>query len=188
MADKEKVKKKKVKKEEKGEEAPPPAPEPEPEPAPPPSAPTSTKSSRHSSKRKAVKRSGSNVFSLFTTQQVAEFKEGNYRMKKCQELLNWGGFKNLFPNIIYDEDNADLPQKKCTEYQPTVMDPQHSRSLSDINTTVKMFQCPFKSRDGSNQGKYLVFSGILSDTLFMVRDENNLKKFIGHYYSREEND
>lgn len=72
------MKKKKVKKEEKGEEAPPPAPEPEPEPAPPPSAPTSTKSSRHSSKRKAVKRSGSNVFSLFTTQQVAEFKEVSF--------------------------------------------------------------------------------------------------------------
>ncbi|MDK3205813.1 hypothetical protein QMQ04_28105, partial [Escherichia coli] len=74
MADKEKVKKKKVKKEEAkeaAEEAPPPAPEPE--------APPSHSSTKHSSRKsssKKVRRSGSNVFSMFTTQQVAEFKEG----------------------------------------------------------------------------------------------------------------
>lgn len=68
------MKKKKVKKEEKAEEE---APAPEPEPAP---APTPKSSTRHSSKssKKAVKRSGSNVFSMFSTQQVAEFKEVNF--------------------------------------------------------------------------------------------------------------
>jgi len=73
MADKEKVKKKKVKKEEAApvEAAPAPAPEPE--------APPSHSSTKHSSRKsssKKVRRSGSNVFSMFTTQQVAEFKEG----------------------------------------------------------------------------------------------------------------
>lgn len=75
-ADKEKVKKKKVKKEEPKEapveEAPAPAPVAEPE------APPSHSSTKHSSRKsssKKVRRSGSNVFSMFTTQQVAEFKE-----------------------------------------------------------------------------------------------------------------
>lgn len=68
---KEKVKKKKVVKKEEKEE---PAHEPEPEPPAPAAAPTRS-STRHSSKKKAVKRSGSNVFSMFSTQQVAEFKE-----------------------------------------------------------------------------------------------------------------
>lgn len=82
MADKEKVKKKKVKKEEKAEEeAPAPAPEPEPAPVTPKS---STRASSKSSK-KAVKRSGSNVFSMFSTQQVAEFKEGFSMMDKDKD-------------------------------------------------------------------------------------------------------
>jgi len=74
MADKEKKVKKTKKKE---EEAPAPAPEPEPAPAPAPepAKKASTKASTGSSKR-AAKRSGSNVFSMFSQTQVAEFKEG----------------------------------------------------------------------------------------------------------------
>ncbi|XP_065205825.1 myosin regulatory light chain 2-like [Planococcus citri] len=75
MADK--VKKKKVKKEEKAEEEappPPPAPAPEPEPAAP--TPKSSTRTSKSSKKKAIKRTSSNVFSMFSTQQVCEFKEG----------------------------------------------------------------------------------------------------------------
>ncbi|XKL66419.1 hypothetical protein PGB90_009839 [Kerria lacca] len=82
MADKEKVKKKKVKKEEKDDVHETVS---EPEPV---SAPAPTKSStRHSSKssKKAVKRSGSNVFSMFSTQQVAEFKEGFSMMDKDKD-------------------------------------------------------------------------------------------------------
>ncbi|CAI6361241.1 unnamed protein product [Macrosiphum euphorbiae] len=78
MADKEKVKKKKVKKEEPKEAAPveeAPAPAPVAEPEAPPSHSSTKHSSRKSSSKK-VRRSGSNVFSMFTTQQVAEFKEG----------------------------------------------------------------------------------------------------------------
>lgn len=82
MADtKEKVKKKKVKKEEPETAAP------EPEPAPAPAPAPARSSTRHSSKssRKAVKRSGSNVFSMFSTQQVAEFKEGFSMMDKDKD-------------------------------------------------------------------------------------------------------
>jgi Ca2+-binding EF-hand superfamily protein len=69
MADKEKkIKKKK----EKTEEAP--APAPEPAPAPAPAASESTRQSSRGSKRQA-KRTGSNVFSMFSQKQVAEFKE-----------------------------------------------------------------------------------------------------------------
>ncbi|KAK6633157.1 hypothetical protein RUM43_012901 [Polyplax serrata] len=67
MADKEK-KVKKTKKKEDG------APEAEAEPAPEAKKP-SVKASTGSSKR-AVKRSGSNVFSMFSQTQIAEFKEG----------------------------------------------------------------------------------------------------------------
>ncbi|XP_050528795.1 myosin regulatory light chain 2 [Daktulosphaira vitifoliae] len=77
MADKEKVKKKKVKKEEAKDAAP--AEEAPPAPAPEPEAPPSHSSTKHSSRKsssKKVRRSGSNVFSMFSTQQVAEFKEG----------------------------------------------------------------------------------------------------------------
>ncbi|KAL0811169.1 hypothetical protein ABMA28_009600 [Loxostege sticticalis] len=68
MADKkEKVKKKKVKEDAPAEEA-----------APAPAAPAATGGSdRQSSRgsRKAAKRTGSNVFSMFSQKQVAEFKE-----------------------------------------------------------------------------------------------------------------
>lgn len=73
-------KEKKVKKTKKKEEEPAPAPAPEPEPAPAPAPESvkkaSTKASSGSSKR-AAKRSGSNVFSMFSQTQVAEFKEVN---------------------------------------------------------------------------------------------------------------
>jgi len=71
MADKEKKKKKKKK-----EEAPPPEPEPAPAPEPEPApSKASTKASSRGSK-KSAKRSGSNVFSMFSQGQIAEFKEG----------------------------------------------------------------------------------------------------------------
>ncbi|CAH0394760.1 unnamed protein product [Bemisia tabaci] len=70
MADKEKKTKKK-KKEEPKEEAPPPK-----EPTPPPPEPEKPVSVKKKSSSKKVKRSGSNVFSMFTQTQVAEFKEG----------------------------------------------------------------------------------------------------------------
>jgi Ca2+-binding EF-hand superfamily protein len=70
MADKEKkVKKKKAKE----EEAPAAEAAPEPAPAPAPAAEPARQSSR-GSKRQA-KRAGSNVFSMFSQKQVAEFKE-----------------------------------------------------------------------------------------------------------------
>ncbi|XP_059491271.1 myosin regulatory light chain 2 [Neocloeon triangulifer] len=71
MADKEKKKKKKSTKE---EAAPAPEPEPAPAPAPAPAAEPARQTSRGS--KKAAKRSGSNVFSMFSQKQVAEFKEG----------------------------------------------------------------------------------------------------------------
>lgn len=80
-ADKEKKVKKTKKKE---EEAPPPAPEPEPAPAPAPESvkKPSAKASSGSSKRQA-KRSGSNVFSMFSQTQVAEFKEVRLSSFSC---------------------------------------------------------------------------------------------------------
>lgn len=71
MADKEKKKKKKAAAK---EEAPPPEPAPAaaPEPAPAPAAEPARQSSRGSRK---AKRSGSNVFSMFSQKQLAEFKE-----------------------------------------------------------------------------------------------------------------
>lgn len=69
MADKDKkIKKKKAKE----EEAPAPAAEPEPAPAAAPASGSQRESSRGSRK---AKRTGSNVFSMFSQRQVAEFKE-----------------------------------------------------------------------------------------------------------------
>uniref|UniRef100_A0A8D8ZZP3 Myosin regulatory light chain 2 n=1 Tax=Cacopsylla melanoneura TaxID=428564 RepID=A0A8D8ZZP3_9HEMI len=76
MADKEKKpkKKKSTKEEAPAAEEAAPAPAPEPESAPV-SKPASTRASSRSSSKKA-KRSGSTVFSMFSTGQIAEFKEG----------------------------------------------------------------------------------------------------------------
>lgn len=66
QADKEKkVKKKKAKEEAPAEEA----------PAPAAAAPTSEKRASSRGSQRQVKRSGSNVFSMFSQSQVAEFKE-----------------------------------------------------------------------------------------------------------------
>lgn len=71
MADDKKEKKKKPKKKEEAAEA---APAPAPEPAAPPPEEPKKASTRGS--RKQAKRTGSNVFSMFSQKQVAEFKEG----------------------------------------------------------------------------------------------------------------
>ncbi|KAK7078465.1 Myosin regulatory light chain [Halocaridina rubra] len=83
MVDEKKVKKKKKKEEEPEAAAPAPAPEPEPE-APAPTPVSSKPSSRKSSSRKA-KKTGSNVFDMFTQRQVAEFKEGFQMMDKDKD-------------------------------------------------------------------------------------------------------
>ncbi|CAG0922763.1 unnamed protein product [Notodromas monacha] len=70
IADDKKEKKKKPKKKEEAAE-----PAPAPEPAPPPPAEEPKKASTRGS-RKQAKRTGSNVFSMFSQKQVAEFKEG----------------------------------------------------------------------------------------------------------------
>nr|APA33980.1 seminal fluid protein [Nilaparvata lugens] len=73
MADKEKKKKKKVKEEAPADAAPA---APEPAPAPVEEAPAPVKRPSSKGSKKAVKRSGSNVFSMFSQGQIAEFKEG----------------------------------------------------------------------------------------------------------------
>lgn len=97
MADKEKKKKKKK------EEAPPPEPEPvaEPEPAPAPATPSkaSTKASSRGSK-KSAKRSGSNVFSMFSQGQIAEFKEGFAFMDADKDgVIGKGDLRQTFNQI-----------------------------------------------------------------------------------------
>merc|ERR1712071_497048 len=80
MADVEKKKKKKKKEEVE------PAVEAAPEPAAPAPAKSSTKASTGSSKKKQeVQRSGSNVFSMFSQKQVAEFKEGFQLMDRDKD-------------------------------------------------------------------------------------------------------
>merc|ERR1712071_134431 len=104
MADVEKKKKKK-KKEEVAEVAP----EPEAAPAPAP-AKSSTKASS-GSKKQEVQRSGSNVFSMFSQKQVAEFKEGFQLMDRDK-----GGIlsKNDL-RATFDELGRIAPEKELDE-------------------------------------------------------------------------
>ncbi|CAB3377069.1 Hypothetical predicted protein [Cloeon dipterum] len=95
MADKEKKKKKKSTK----EEAPAPAPAPEPEPAPAP-APAAEPARASRGSKKAAKRSGSNVFSMFSQKQVAEFKEG-FQMMDCDKdgILSKNDLRATFDSL-----------------------------------------------------------------------------------------
>lgn len=86
---KEKVKKKKVKEDAPAEEAAPAS------PAAPASAAGSERASSRGS-RKAAKRSGSNVFSMFSQKQVAEFKEvglWHWNLFSIMSLLREGGLR-----------------------------------------------------------------------------------------------
>lgn len=86
MADKEKKKKKKVAKDDAPEAAPAAA-----EPAP-------ERSSRGS--RKAVKRTGSNVFSMFSQKQVAEFKEAFQLMDHDKDgIINKNDLRATFDSL-----------------------------------------------------------------------------------------
>lgn len=95
QADKEKKKKKKSTKE---EAAPAPEPEPAPAPAPAPAAEPARQTSRGS--KKAAKRSGSNVFSMFSEKQVAEFKEG-FAMMDCDKdgILSKNDLRATFDSL-----------------------------------------------------------------------------------------
>merc|ERR1712071_249175 len=97
MADVEKKKKKK-KKEEVAEVAP----EPEAAPAPAP-AKSSTKASSGSKKKQEVQRSGSNVFSMFSQKQVAEFKEGFQLMDRDKDgILSKNDLRATFDEMVND--------------------------------------------------------------------------------------
>lgn len=103
MTDEKKVKKKK-KKEEEPAAAPAPAPEPEPEPPAPAPTPTVTPASskpasRKSSSRRA-KKTGSNVFDMFTQRQVAEFKEGFQMMDRDKDgILGKSDLRQVFDEV-----------------------------------------------------------------------------------------
>merc|ERR1712198_537824 len=97
MADVEKKKKRKKK-----EEVAEPAPEPEAAPAPAP-AKSSTKASTGSKKKQEVQRSGSNVFSMFSQKQVAEFKEGFQLMDRDKDgILSKNDLRATFDEMIAD--------------------------------------------------------------------------------------
>jgi len=105
MADVEKKKKKK-KKEETAE----PAAEAAPEPAAAP-AKSSTKASTGSKKKQEVQRSGSNVFSMFSQKQVAEFKEGFQLMDRDKDgILSKNDLRATF-----DELGRIAPEKELDE-------------------------------------------------------------------------
>jgi len=105
QADVEKKKKKK-KKEEVAEVAP----EPEAAPAPAP-AKSSTKASSGSKKKQEVQRSGSNVFSMFSQKQVAEFKEGFQLMDRDKDgILSKNDLRATF-----DELGRIAPEKELDE-------------------------------------------------------------------------
>lgn len=92
QADKEKkVKKKKAKEDAPAEEAAP--------AAAAPAADANRQSSRSSSKRQ-VKRSGSNVFSMFSQSQVAEFKEGFQLMDNDKDgIISKGDLRATFDSV-----------------------------------------------------------------------------------------
>merc|ERR1712071_704709 len=116
MADVEKKKKKK-KKEEVAEVAP----EPEAAPAPAP-AKSSTKASSGSKKKQEVQRSGSNVFSMSSQKQVAEFKEGFQLMDRDKDgILSKNDLRATF-----DDSAASLPRKNSTRCSTTHPDPSTS--------------------------------------------------------------
>ncbi|XP_068214656.1 myosin regulatory light chain 2-like [Palaemon carinicauda] len=99
MVEEKKVKKKKKKEEEPEAAAPaPPPPEPEPE-APAPTPVSSKPSSRKSSSRKA-KKTGSNVFDMFTQRQVAEFKEGFQMMDRDKDgVIGKSDLRAVFDDV-----------------------------------------------------------------------------------------
>lgn len=107
MADAEKKKKKKKKEEE------PAAAPAEAAPAPAPAAPAagSTKSGSTGGSRKEVKRSGSNVFSMFSQKQVAEFKEGFQLMDRDKDGIL--GKNDL--RATYDELGRIASEKELDE-------------------------------------------------------------------------
>lgn len=110
MADEKKEKKKKSKKKE--EEAPPAA-----EEAPPPPAEEPEKRASSRGSKKQARRTGSNVFSMFSQKQVAEFKEGFQLMDADKDgVLGRNDIRSTFDIIgriasdkEIDEMLADAP-------------------------------------------------------------------------------
>jgi len=105
MADADKKKKKKKKE----EDAPPPA-EAAPAPAAAPAA-SSAKSGSTGGSKKEAKRSGSNVFSMFSQKQVAEFKEGFQLMDRDKDGIL--GKNDL--RATYDELGRIASEKELDE-------------------------------------------------------------------------
>merc|ERR1712200_55388 len=73
-----------------------------PAPAPAP-AKSSTKASTGSKKKQEVQRSGSNVFSMFSQKQVAEFKEGFQLMDRDKDgILSKNDLRATLDEMIND--------------------------------------------------------------------------------------
>lgn len=156
MADDKKEKKKKPKKK---EEAPAEAPAPAPEPAPAPAAEPKKASNRGSHK---AKRTGSNVFSMFSQKQVAEFKEGFQLMDADKDGLLGKSDLRAAHDIVgrmcsekeLDEMLADAPGPVNFTTLLTMFGERMSGGADDDDVVVAAFKS-FDEGDGTMDGEKL---------------------------------
>lgn len=98
-------------------------------------------------------------------------------------MVELGIIQARIEDIIFDSENAKLHEKSCITDRLTIMNREFKDALSGKNKKVKMFQCPFKNRDGSNQKNYYAAQGINCQYLFFIFDRGTGKKLIGGFWS-----
>lgn len=113
---------------------------------------------------------------------------GDKRAKKCKEVTASALFKATFPDIVHDDSKeaAALPKKSCVVCKPS-LSPSYTGTtmVKGLSTEVKMFQCPFKHKNGSGLGHYYAFQGLESDSVFLVFLNSNNEKKIFAWYSNK---
>lgn len=154
MADKEKKKKKKAKE----ESAPEPAAAPEPEPEAAPAADSNRASSRGS--KKAAKRSGSNVFSMFSQNQVAEFKEGFAMMDRDKDgIIGKNDLRDTFNQL----------GRLCSEKE---LDEMINEAPGPINFTQLLQLFANRMSGGSDEDSVIIAAFKTFDTDGHIDSEN----------------
>lgn len=92
---------------------------------------------------------------------------GDFRRKKCQEILGSEDFKKVSARITYDDEQNALALRKCQFY---VIEVPQKPNAPPESVPVKLCKCPFREHGRLHPGVYYMFQGSNSNEVFLSID------------------
>lgn len=97
-------------------------------------------------------------------------------------------FQIKYPDLLYDDDRADVAGQKCHHFKLKMMNSNQPNLILGKNPAIKMFQCPMKNKHKSDKDTLYVCPGRQSRLLFLFIDSSGMNDFIGMYSTKTVNE